>query len=628
MKSRVKRTRYLPTLLIGLLLAVVWAGPAASDAEKAAEVEALTFSLVGLNNAYTRAKPGAQPRGLQALIDTAAERQALLAEIIADDPGTVLRNAIPTRVRAHMPTAVQALVEETLEVDGELRVLYADYEDGAELIHKLNINHRDIGLYFESDPPGLASGTKIRAAGVLLGDAMALESTESVLVLAAAGGSKGGSNGGEPAPAPSAVGEQRTLVMMVNFQDDVVEPYTADDAWNVVFDEASRFFLENSHGQTSLSGDVVGWYTIPMDSTVCDPGSVELYAQSEATDAGIDLSEYTRLLYVYPDNACGWWGLSTVGGDPSHSHVSGKLQLHVVAHELGHALGLFHSNALNCDETTLGPDCAIVEYGDVFDKMGSTTISGHYNAFQKERLGWLDDTAEEHTITTVGSSGRYALGPYEIHGDVLPNALKILKSIDPATGRRTWYYIEWRQAIGFDAFLATYDNALNGVMLHTGTEANGNSSYLLDINAIESGSAWDWYHTAPLVDGQAFSDPEAGVTIWVDSVTTDEAIVTVQLEENRMTVTSDKESYWNNETVTLTAQVGSVAASVANVTVEFTLTKADGSQVKGSASTQSDGTAVFKHRLKKRDPSGTYVGVAVASSSQTPLTAETVFTVR
>ena len=35
-------------------------------------------------------------------------------------------------------------------------------------------------------------------------------------------------------------------------------------------------------------------------------------------------------------------------------------------------------------------DIGLGEYGDVFDLMGKNT-GGHFSAYQKERLGWLDD---------------------------------------------------------------------------------------------------------------------------------------------------------------------------------------------------------------------------------------------
>ena len=71
------------------------------------------------------------------------------------------------------------------------------------------------------------------------------------------------------------------------------------------------------------------------------------------------------------------------------------------------------------------------------------------------------------------------LNPYEFDGPNA-NALKILKSIDPTTNKRTWYYVELRQAIGFDSWLASSDyaaNVLNGVVVHMATEAAPDSSF-------------------------------------------------------------------------------------------------------------------------------------------------------
>jgi M6 family metalloprotease-like protein len=147
--------------------------------------------------------------------------------------------------------------------------------------------------------------------------------------------------------------------------------------------------------------------------------------------------------------------LSNIGGVPSQSWINGSsLNVDVVDHELGHALGLYHSHLFDCGtSSTIGSSCSVNEYGDILDTMGAPqTPSPHYNAFQKERLGWLNYGASP-SITTVQASGTYTLNTYELGGPG-PNALKILKSTDPTTGAKTWYYVEARKAIGLDAFIA------------------------------------------------------------------------------------------------------------------------------------------------------------------------------
>jgi hypothetical protein len=101
-------------------------------------------------------------------------------------------------------------------------------------------------------------------------------------------------------------------------------------------------------------------------------------------------------------------------------------------------------------------------------------------------------------------------------------ALKILKSTDPTTGNGTWHYVEYRQAIGFDSFLSTNKNVLSGVVIHTGSESTGNSSYLLDMAPTTT------YWPGPALDvGQSFHDPDSQVTITPMSVGSTGATVAV-----------------------------------------------------------------------------------------------------
>ena len=145
-----------------------------------------------------------------------------------------------------------------------------------------------------------------------------------------------------------------------------------------------------------------------------------------------------------------------MGGSPSQAWVNGDLAIDVAGHELGHNLGLYHSRNMDCGAAPIGTNCTVDEYGDTLDLMGAT--KGHYNAFQKERLGWLTPSQ----ILNVSGSGTYAIEPYEsLTGGV--KALKVLKSIDPSTGQRIYYYVEFRQPIGYDAFMSGWTNVISGV---------------------------------------------------------------------------------------------------------------------------------------------------------------------
>lgn len=511
--------------------------PRVTEAGHAKIAEQLTARLPGLLTAYNKASENAKANALNDLIAVAEERHALLTSLIDDDPGTVLRVAIPAKVRNSMPAAVRPFLERNLDLEGELTVLYEDYEDGsARLRHFLSDHNERISLHFKDNPPELISGKKVAANGVYLdldGDleadgAIVLESGEQVLTLAADGGSDGGSNGGTLAPLQNTFGEQRTLVLLVNFPDKTTEPWSVEEAHDIIFGAVNDYYQENSYGQTSLSGDVFGWFTIPVDVSTCDTISIEWEARQAAASAGIDVWAYDRWIFAFPGNICSWSGMGTVGGTPSKMWLDGALgDVATVEHELGHNFGLFHSRALECGTEVAEGNCSSIEYGDIVDIMGSRS-GGHFNTQQKMRLGWLDFDASP-SVTTVDTSGIYNIEPYALssNGD---KALRILRDIDPSTGERSWYYVEFRQAIGFDSVFSDNTNLLNGVVVHAGSESEPQNSYLLDMTPASS-STFDWSDPA-LSAGQSYNDSGAGVTItpqWVDGET---ASISVELGQS------------------------------------------------------------------------------------------------
>src|SRR6185295_7834782 len=97
---------------------------------------------------------------------------------------------------------------------------------------------------------------------------------------------------------------------------------------------------EGSSGQTWLTGDIFGWFPIAADSTTTDYQLVASLARSAATASGVNLALYNRHVIVVPPAAFPWWGLGTVGGNPSTAWVNGQLLIQVVAHEMGHNFGL------------------------------------------------------------------------------------------------------------------------------------------------------------------------------------------------------------------------------------------------------------------------------------------------
>ena len=421
------------------------------------------------------------------------------------------------------------------DFEGTLEVLAEDYAGGkSRTLYFLQTDKGRLPMHFMAKTPEhFLTGTPVHIKAGLVDGALAVTSGDTsietlALDLSSTSSTSAISGASTTISSVNTFGEQKTLVMLVNFQNDPANrPWTFDQVRNV-FSTVSSFFMENSYQQTWLTTAVVGWYILPLDNTNCNTTWIGNYAQSAAIAAGINLSAYTHYVTIFPAiAACPFSGAADIGGNPSQAFINGDLSVGTIAHEMGHNLGLQHSHSLVCNNTgdeygtTSGPYCFVLDYGDGLDTMGWSSHGFHFNAFQKEVLGWLNNGISP-PIATVQTSGTYTLDPYELTGSKL-KALKILKSVDATTGYKTWYYIEYRQATGFDSYLATIDpivlnasNVLNGVLIRTGSDSGRNTSDLLDMTP----ETYQLYAEDPALEvGKSFSDPLAGVTIipqWVN----------------------------------------------------------------------------------------------------------------
>ncbi len=467
-----------------------------SAAALASEIEALDQSLIAASSLRPTA---ADQEPTSSLSDLAAHRRDLLLQLMNVDPAAAYRLALSPDTLSNLPDQVTALVENDVELQGTLEVLYEDLPQRGRFQYFLETDAGRLQLHFAYDQPtGMLTGTAVHLRGKAIGTDVLLDSAINSL--------SADITATDLTPSmlssPFTFGNQPSVVLLVNFQDDTSQPVDIATAQDVVFNGVDAFYRENSQNQTWVTGDVFGYFTIPLSVDSCNLPQIQVLTDQAVAAASIDLTKYKHIIYAFPSPRCDFVAASYLGGNRVWTKT--PLLIQVVAHEMGHNFGLYHSHALNCSPAIIGNNCSSIEYGDIFDVMGDT-LGAHFNAYQKEKLGYLS-YGTSLPITAVAASGTYDIAPYEnLTGS---KALKILKQTDPNSGAKTYYYVEYRQLLGFDTSLQPYPASTAGVLIHTGSDSIANSSYLLDMNPQTT-----VFDDAALAFGQTYVDPNTGLAI-------------------------------------------------------------------------------------------------------------------
>jgi hypothetical protein len=388
-------------------------------------------------------------------------------------------------------------------------------------------------------------GTPVRLQGTMRNGSLVL--ADSLSAVTRTGGSPLQADAAPLAAAPSV---ENTAVILVSFASggptwpgagDPTQPQATSlmfDAPGAALthsaDSLKAYYQEQTYGQISFSGTVFGPVTIPGPSSACGTTSSNFAVEHDSLYTWLDDAE--QAVGINPSNDSAWKhvvvalpagvtctdvdgaaGLAEVGGN--HVWINGSFLVPVLAHELGHNLGLFHAGGLQCTNAgsatpqPMGSSCSAdtFEYKDPFDAMGQsdpgtgTMVLRQMNMEHKLLLDVVPASAQQ----VIGISGLYHVAPME----TLTGTAEVLRLPRPGGGS---YYVEYRYPVA-GGFFDNQSPAFNGVYVRTESPQpvgypNGSDTALIDMHPTTGPPSAPWAD-ARMTLGQVFSDPLRGIVI-------------------------------------------------------------------------------------------------------------------
>ncbi|OGE87650.1 MAG: hypothetical protein A2760_02515 [Candidatus Doudnabacteria bacterium RIFCSPHIGHO2_01_FULL_50_67] len=403
-------------------------------------------------------------------VKTLQSRKDVMLKLAKNNPRAFLCSVIDQSKKGTLSPLQNELIETPVNINTKIYVIHGDdfKSHKSTFSYQITQNGKTLDLYLDSEVPVL-SGTIVKASGYQLDDIVVASSASDTFQIVAA-----------PTTTPQT-GNQKIMVLLVNYLDSPATPFSDEEIQNFILNgNVQKLYRQASNQKISFSADAYGWYTIPVRGSslgeyYCQPfinpnpfappgvKSVRDIIQEN----NINVSNY-QMIMVMTNFPCPTIdGFATIGSGSEPLIINGQSYSrpftwfhslpaltntsapplsrfeYVIAHELGHNLGVFHAGSWFCglgQDPLYGADCRHEEYGNSYDVMGNPIYTFDFNAAFKEFLGWVNPS----NVLDITVPGRYILNHL---GD--STGFQIAKVRQPGTSEYP-FYLEYRKAVGFD----------------------------------------------------------------------------------------------------------------------------------------------------------------------------------